>query len=833
MFTQCPDCATAFRVTADVLKQAGGKVRCGGCGNAFNALMYLSETRPAAPPREKPEEALPELRPDPAQKPQRVPEPEAPPQAISPEQSAALLKTLDELAGADIRLEDTGVEWRLLPDDDEIDEDAETPELDAELSADAGASHIDELLDDTPTPVDEFLTKTPNKVEAAEVFADDDDASQRIEGREIFEDAADDDELRFDDNTGLPDAFDDDGPATPPPRAPEPPEPEPAPEPREMQVDLAFGDPEEWGALLDEVATDDGDSAEEPDDAVRVDLDEAIIEPEAAERGDAGGTSLEEELAALPDCDDESGDEGPPDIDTQFGLQAVALGIGTSGAHAADEEEADQAADEMDEVDASDTSIDDDLIAAAFEAEAGGDHSSFPDSTGELEVEIAQAQALVREDSADPGDGARDQAAASDHGEKEPGEEEIDEDSFELEVLGDEDENDENDEYALGDGAFDFEPGDEDDEVGDDGRAGSEHVEEADRPVHVVPPPTEEEQTINAMIDQDLLRFAVEDPDGFSSTMVLRDGADAEPAGAKKRASKSAGKEGSKTESDAEAEQDDPYKLPIDSSGKVETIIMEGDFVRTALEEEALKEQERDRKEAEKAEKDSEHSRIIAALKSTMRGEAHPAEPPGRSRFYGIIAAVFIAFLALGGQVVHQSRAELATIPAVNSIIAPIYRAVGAPITPEWDVTGWRFEVTRGSTNASGLKAKLAAAGTGVELSNEEAATDSFDDDGVDGAPEVLTIYSRIGNQGAHALPYPLITVSLTDRFEETIGSKVLSPAEYLAGASDPSNTVQPGETFNAVISIESPAAEATGFKLNVCYRQAGGKLRCAIEDFL
>ena len=46
MYTQCPECSTAFRVTADVLKQAAGKVRCGGCGNAFNALEYLSEAMP-------------------------------------------------------------------------------------------------------------------------------------------------------------------------------------------------------------------------------------------------------------------------------------------------------------------------------------------------------------------------------------------------------------------------------------------------------------------------------------------------------------------------------------------------------------------------------------------------------------------------------------------------------------------------------------------------------------------------------------------------------------------------------------------------------------------
>ena len=74
--------------------------------------------------------------------------------------------------------------------------------------------------------------------------------------------------------------------------------------------------------------------------------------------------------------------------------------------------------------------------------------------------------------------------------------------------------------------------------------------------------------------------------------------------------------------------------------------------------------------------------------------------------------------------------------------------------------------------------------------------------------------------------------VSLTDRFEEIIGSRVLEPVEYLAEDADPRKTVPPGNTFNAVISIASPASEATGFKLNVCYRHAGGQLRCEVEDF-
>ncbi|MGE0030427.1 MAG: DUF3426 domain-containing protein [Steroidobacteraceae bacterium] len=43
MYTQCPDCATVFRVTADALRAAHGDVRCGICSTTFNALENLSE----------------------------------------------------------------------------------------------------------------------------------------------------------------------------------------------------------------------------------------------------------------------------------------------------------------------------------------------------------------------------------------------------------------------------------------------------------------------------------------------------------------------------------------------------------------------------------------------------------------------------------------------------------------------------------------------------------------------------------------------------------------------------------------------------------------------
>jgi len=148
MFTQCPDCGTSFRITAVVLKQAAGKVRCGGCSNAFNALAYLSESKPDPNTRTVADGSLPELVPDAAEA-----RSSGPPAAISAEQSAALLKTLDQLAGEDIRIEDTGIEWRVLG----VDEEDE--------------SNVGDLLQNKPTTVDEFLTKTPTEVDVPEIFA--------------------------------------------------------------------------------------------------------------------------------------------------------------------------------------------------------------------------------------------------------------------------------------------------------------------------------------------------------------------------------------------------------------------------------------------------------------------------------------------------------------------------------------------------------------------------------------------------------------------------------------------------------------------------------------
>ena len=705
MYTQCPDCGTSFRVTAVVLKQAAGKVCCGGCGSGFNALAHLSESKPDPSTRTEVDGSLPELVPDEAET-----HSGGPPAAISAEQSAALLKTLDQLAGEDIRIEDTGNEWRVLGANEEDE------------------SNVDELLQKSPTKVDEFLTKTPTEVEAGEIFED--AAPAAVEAVEVFERADEPasqtsaEELRFDDNTGLPDDFDADSI----PSRPSAPAPEPVPEPENVQVDLALGDPSEWGQLLDEVAP---------------------------------------ASSAVPS-------EGAPlDIDTQFDLQAEAMGIDLSGVHEQPEEsefpdstgalqleltKAQEAANEdaaQTEADAAEeTSIDDDLMAAAFEKEKAA----------------AAAEKPAEEDAQD-----------ADLEEEEESEEEISrEESADQDLEGDLD------------GKFDEDV--EKLEIRLENEVGAETGEQGQAPEHVVPPQTEEELTINMMIDEELLSMSVEDEDGFASTIVIEN--------------KNVEEKGRKEED--QATEKEPAS-PEESSG-FETIIMEGEFVRSAAEQEKLN--------AGK----SSGSRLtdpgFVLAKEAPQDDGHKGSPN-----YGMIAGAVVLALLLIGQIVHQSRASLATVPAIGSTIAPLYRAIGAPITPAWEISGWRFEITKGSTNPIGKF---------VNGDTEETDVDAVDDSAgiVGDEDETLTIFSRIGNQSDGPLPYPLISVALTDRFEEIIGSKVLEPSRYLTGNFDPRVPVPPGNTFNAVISIESPSPEATGFKLNVCYRQAGELLRCAMEDF-
>ncbi len=717
MYTQCPDCEIAFKVTADVLKQAAGMVRCGSCSHAFNALAYLSEQMPKQPKPQHASAELPELTPE------IIDTDDGLPKSISAAQSAALLKTLDELAGSNIRIEDTGVEWRVLDE-----EDAAAPAADDDNAGDdfdSGITNVDEYLDDNETPIDEFLTATPEVVDAPEIFAA---ASDEDSGAAI-------DELRFDDNTPLPDDFDLDA------AAPQVSAPAPIPQADEVDdaeedheddesADFALSEPDEWTDILGEFQ------------------------------------DLVTDLSPLPTAstDNDPAEDEPLDMDTQFALQAEAMGIELSGI---DVIESDDDAEQEPDPEAHDELDDEPRDALEGDSRDGGQDETEAESEYELNEEIVFGNELEDDFEDDPDDDFDLEADLALDSEEPPDDdfealdssrdEEFDKEIEQLDLIVEEDEYIQEPivERHTIESELEIEASEDDSDESED--------------LFQIAPMTEEEHTVNMMIDQDLMSLAIEDEDGFASTIVMSNKGVEE----KDRAE--------------ESDDDDPvFGRADDESNEApgfETIIMEGDFVRSAF-------------DAKKLEADASAGAMLAEIKRAGESEREEQSPGPR---YGMVASLVLLLLILAAQAIHQSREALATLPAFSNTVGQVYRALGQPVQPAWDITGWRFEATKGSA---------------------------------EGDDEELTIYSRLGNKSDGPLPYPLIGISLTDRFEETIGSRVLDPAEYLPTDLDPRKLVPPGNTFNAVITIDSATANATGFKLNVCYRLSDGQLRCAIDDF-
>ncbi len=733
MFTQCPECQIAFRVSAKILQQAGGNVRCGNCSHAFNALHYLSEEMPEQSGLEDDDAAADES-----------------PVDDLAETSRRLLETLDELAGPDdVRIEDTGIEWRVL------DETA--------------ADDADPVLTDSNT-----------------------------------------DERRYDDDTGIIDLDGDDeeddySPPIVPQRRSED-HIKAADEFDERQRDLALSNPEDWTDLLDEVRDPETESFD-------------VAEELAAIHTELSGREEIQDPVTIP-----------VDLDKQFKTQAEAMGLDIGNAE-------DELTDEVPQLDESEIDLFDGGVELAGDSgqDEESDQNEADEETGvfELENEDDEETLLAEDEPEDEDEDDQETLLAEDEPEEEddqevllaedepedendyeffaeeeledgePGDEDefedddasVDEedDSLETTLDGGEDEDQyeeglrdlestgefeekidaaarafsgelsdiELDETEAGDPddstAYEEEKSTESGDIDDLTDETDEDVESADTE-HEVPEPTTEEMTVNMEIDEELMAAADRKED-FTATLIG---------------------------------MDYPEQLFDENSDEVETIIMEGEFVRSAVEQQRLAAENAARSELDDPTKFAD---TYATNRDKLRGGRRRYDPPT----YGMVIAVVVLALALAGQFVHNSRESLATYGFFKQTIAPVYRILGSPVTPDWDIKGWQFEATNGSVGA------------------EETS---------------LTIVSRIGNKADEALPYPLIHVSLTNRFEDIMGSRILEPGEYLAGDLDPSSPVQPGENFTAVITIEEPAPDATGFKLNVCYRVEPGTVRCAIEDF-
>ncbi len=202
----------------------------------------------------------------------------------------------------------------------------------------------------------------------------------------------------------------------------------------------------------------------------------------------------------------------------------------------------------------------------------------------------------------------------------------------------------------------------------------------------------------------------------------------------------------------------------------------------------------------------TEVDRVLATdvgtrLPQTAYAWQQAALPTHRARSRWWTAAAAFALLALGAQAVHHFRFNIAGHPQFGPWLTGAYRMLGSEVTPSWNVSQYEIIdwVATAEPNARGLGS--------------------------------LKITARIQNRGPLRQPYPAVQLRLKDRWEEAVGSRMFTPAEYLPRDTARGQLMSPGETARAEIEVVDPGPDAYGFELDVCIEVEASLVTCGTDE--
>jgi predicted Zn finger-like uncharacterized protein len=169
--------------------------------------------------------------------------------------------------------------------------------------------------------------------------------------------------------------------------------------------------------------------------------------------------------------------------------------------------------------------------------------------------------------------------------------------------------------------------------------------------------------------------------------------------------------------------------------------------------------------------------------------------PPPANRTFALWMAAAIAFgLLLVAQMVHQNREWLAAHSPFGGGLRALYSKLGAPVSQTANLSVYQLRQW-------GVTGDPAADGT-------------------------LRVRASILNTAPQLEPFPLLRVTLANRFGSSIGTRDFEPSEY---AGKPiARLLTPGERVDATMDILDPGKSAEGFEIDVCLRGADRKISCA-----
>jgi len=173
-----------------------------------------------------------------------------------------------------------------------------------------------------------------------------------------------------------------------------------------------------------------------------------------------------------------------------------------------------------------------------------------------------------------------------------------------------------------------------------------------------------------------------------------------------------------------------------------------------------------------------------------------PTARPRRRRWPWALGSLMLALILLM-QWVHMERDRLAAHPAFGEMVRTSYGQLGQTLYPAWDLQAY---------DISGLEA--IAGGSQAD---------------------VLDIAARLEFRGNTPAGLPLLRVTITDRWSNVVGQRLISPAEYAQQRA--ATLIAPGAIVPVQVSVRDPGIDAHGFEMDICLQQRRAGLVCQQKE--
>lgn len=239
----------------------------------------------------------------------------------------------------------------------------------------------------------------------------------------------------------------------------------------------------------------------------------------------------------------------------------------------------------------------------------------------------------------------------------------------------------------------------------------------------------------------------------------------------------------------------------------------------------------------------AELDRIFVDNRSTPlhpeSSDAHPGPPPAHPESPGA-AHTAAAAVAVAPPVAQAQRSGLEVSDQVRQDVLSSLRAdlptavTRARLPPAaWLIAAivlgilLVIQLVRGNSDWLAVHMPLlGVTGTTVNLSVYQLR--QWGVTGDPGAKGTLRVRASIMNTAPQLQPYPLLRVTLANRFGTHVGARDFEPAEYLGHAVV--RQLAPGERVDATLDIVDPGKDAEGFEIDVCLRNADQRVMCAAD---